>query len=218
MGQKPPQPLTLSVIKKVYSNWRLWVFLLPYVYATRSLFLSFSLLCTSGHPRTDYMKCSRMSAESGSGTSYFNLYLQWAGYSVVQVNVLPTAGNALSIVTALAFGMLADATGRRLVILIGIQMLVLVSNVLLSVWHIPAPALLFAYYLSYVGAGAQPIVIVRNSYVEAPFLPSSFPRPTVANPSQGLGSLAEQGRSKPQTALGSDREHFYLLFLYLASP
>lgn len=38
MGQKPPQPLTLSVIKKVYSNWRLWVFLLPYVYATCFLY------------------------------------------------------------------------------------------------------------------------------------------------------------------------------------
>lgn len=109
---------------------------------------------------TTFLTHSSMSAESGSGTSYFNLYLQWAGYSVVQTNVLPTAGNALSIVTAFAFGMISDAAGHRLAILIAIQMLVLVSNVLLSVWHVPSQALLFAYYLSYVGAGAQPIVIV----------------------------------------------------------
>lgn len=110
-----------------------------------------------------------MSAESGSGTTYFNLYLKWAGYSVVQTNVLPTAGNALSIVTAFAFGMITDATGHRLSILIIIQLMVLVSNVLLSVWHIPTPALLFAYYLSYVGAGAQPIVIVREFNISPPF-------------------------------------------------
>lgn len=31
MGQKGPQPLKLSVMKRVYSNWRLWVFILAYV-------------------------------------------------------------------------------------------------------------------------------------------------------------------------------------------
>ncbi|KAI0483391.1 major facilitator superfamily domain-containing protein [Xylariaceae sp. FL0804] len=131
IGRKPPQRLTLSVLRKVFTNWRLWVFILPYL----------------------------MVAQAGSGTNYFNLWLKAEGYSVVQTNILPTAGNALSIVAAFAFGLFADASGHRLAALIVIQLLVMLSNILLSVWSIPKPALLFAFYLSYVGAGAQPIVI-----------------------------------------------------------
>jgi len=37
--------------------------------------------------------------------------------------------------------------------------IVLLSNILLSVWYIPKGAILFANYLSYVGSAAQPIVI-----------------------------------------------------------
>ncbi|KAI1077758.1 major facilitator superfamily domain-containing protein [Whalleya microplaca] len=131
LGQKPPERLTLAAIKRVYSNWRLWAFILPYL----------------------------MVAQAGSGTNYFNLWLKWAGYSVVNTNVLPTAGNALSVVAAFSFGIIADATGHRLATIIVVQLLVMLSNVLLSVWNIPTPALLFAFYLSYVGSAAQPIVI-----------------------------------------------------------
>src|ERR1700712_4484299 len=101
-----------------------------------------------------------MVANSGTGTNYFNLWLSAAGYSVVDVNILPTAGNAISVVVAFIFGIIADRTGKRLLLLVVIQVLVLVSNILLSIWNIPAGGLLFAFYLSYVGAAAQPIVIV----------------------------------------------------------
>ncbi|KAI0010795.1 major facilitator superfamily domain-containing protein [Xylariaceae sp. FL0662B] len=137
LGQKPPETLSLASIKRVYTNWRLWAFILPYL----------------------------MVAQAGSGTNYFNLWLKWAGYSVVNTNVLPTAGNALSIVAAFTFGMIADATGHRLAMIIVVQLLVMLSNVLLSVWHIPTPALLFAFYLSYVGAAAQPIVIAWGHHL-----------------------------------------------------
>lgn len=30
LGQKPPQRLNLKAIRKVYTNWRLWAFILPY--------------------------------------------------------------------------------------------------------------------------------------------------------------------------------------------
>ncbi|KAH9904477.1 major facilitator superfamily domain-containing protein [Xylariomycetidae sp. FL2044] len=131
LGQKPPERLSLAAIKKVYTNWRLWAFILPYL----------------------------MVAQSGSGTSYFNLWLKWAGYSVVDTNVLPTAGNVLSIVSAFVFGMIADFTGQRLSMIIVVQLLVMLSNILLSIWNIPTGALFFAFYLSYIGAAAQPIVI-----------------------------------------------------------
>jgi ACS family pantothenate transporter-like MFS transporter len=104
-----------------------------------------------------------MVANAGSGTNYFNLWLQSAGYSVVDINILPTAGNAISVVAAFFFGILADRTGKRLSMVLVVQILVLISNILLSVWNIPRGALLFAFYLSYVGAAAQPIVIVSLS-------------------------------------------------------
>ncbi|KAI5922270.1 major facilitator superfamily domain-containing protein [Camillea tinctor] len=135
IGQKPPQPLTLKAIRKVYTNWRLWVFIIPYL----------------------------MVAQAGSGTNYFNLWLKASGYSVVETNILPTAGNALSIVAAFSFGIIADATGHRLGAIIAVQLLVMLSNILLSIWNIPTAALLFAFYLSYVGAAAQPIVIAWGS-------------------------------------------------------
>lgn len=101
-----------------------------------------------------------MVAQAGSGTGYFNLYLKAKGYSVVQTNVLPTAGSAISVVAAFLAGGIVDATGARLTMSIIIQAGVMVSNILLAVWYIPDRARLFAYFLSYTGAAAQPIIIV----------------------------------------------------------
>ncbi len=101
-------------------------------------------------------------ANAGLGTNYFNLWLKAKGYSVAQTNVLPTAGNALSVVAAFFFGIIADRTGKRLPILIVIELLMMTSNVMLSVWNIKKGALLFAFYLSYVGGAAQPIIIVSR--------------------------------------------------------
>lgn len=105
---------------------------------------------------------SRMVAQAGSGTGYFNLYLKAKGYSVVQTNLLPTAGNAISVVSAFLAGGIVDATGARLAMSVLIQVVVMVSNILLAVWFIPDRARLFAYFLSYVGSAAQPIIIVSR--------------------------------------------------------
>ncbi|KAL1897953.1 hypothetical protein Sste5346_003805 [Sporothrix stenoceras] len=131
IGRGAPRRLTWSGIRRVYTDWRLWAFLMAYTFV----------------------------AMSGWGTSYFNLWLQHAGYSVVKVNVLPTAGNALSIVAAFFFGIIVDRTGRRLEALLVVLLIVFLSNLLLSIWHIPNWAILFANYLAYVGSAAQPIVI-----------------------------------------------------------
>jgi MFS transporter, ACS family, pantothenate transporter len=104
---------------------------------------------------------SSMVAQAGSGTNYFNLWLKSVGYSVVDTNILPTAGSAFSIVSAFAFGIIADATGQRLYTIITVQLLVMVANILLSVWYIPKGAIMFANYLAYISTAAQPVVVVR---------------------------------------------------------
>lgn len=99
-------------------------------------------------------------ALSVMGRSYFNLWLKSQHYSVVRVNTIPTAGSALGVISALATGIYADKTGRRKETLIGILVVVIIANILLTVWHLRKGALFFAYFLAYVGAAASPIVIV----------------------------------------------------------
>jgi len=106
-------------------------------------------------------------ANAALGSNYFNLWLKAKGYSVEQTNLLPTAGSAISVVAAFFFGIIADRTGQRLSMIIIVQLLVLVSNILLSVWYISKGGLLFAFYLSFVGAAAQPIVIVSHRVVNS---------------------------------------------------
>lgn len=103
-----------------------------------------------------------MVAEAYMGRNFFNLYLKDRGYSVVQTNILPTAGNAVSIVAAFIFGWLSDASGSRLLVVNIVQAIVLVSNIIMVVWHVPETALMAAFYLAYVGSAAQPVVIVSG--------------------------------------------------------
>ncbi|KAL0777272.1 hypothetical protein CaCOL14_006790 [Colletotrichum acutatum] len=131
MGRISPSKLTLKAIKEIYTSWQLWAFILPYL----------------------------MVAEAGSGTGYFNLFLKSEGYSVVKTNILPTIGNAIQIVAAFAMGWLSDVTGSRVMTVIFVQVMVLVSNIMLSIWNVPKAALFAAFYLSYTGGAAQPIVI-----------------------------------------------------------
>ncbi|KAI0472670.1 pantothenate transporter liz1 [Xylariaceae sp. FL0804] len=130
-GHRQPERLTWRGVKRIYTDWKIYAFVFPYV----------------------------MLAACHTATSYFNLWLKAAGYSVVQANVLPTAGNAVAIVVTLCTGLLADYTGQRLIIINVLNGLMMLSNILLSVWDIPKGALMFAYYLSYAGAATTPVLI-----------------------------------------------------------
>ncbi|KAK1638473.1 hypothetical protein BDP81DRAFT_405471 [Colletotrichum phormii] len=80
-----------------------------------------------------------MVAACHTATSYFNLWLKSAGYSVVDANIYPTGGSALNIVATVIWGIIADRTGQN--------------------YNIPKGALMFAYYLSYAGSAATPVLI-----------------------------------------------------------
>lgn len=112
-----------------------------------------------------------MVGQAISGLKYFNLYLKWDGWSVVDINILPTGGDALSVVAALFFGILADQTGWNATLVVLLQGIVITSNSMLAAWcsghDLSKGSLLFAYYLSYVGLAAQPIVIV-STYIHVP--------------------------------------------------
>lgn len=104
-----------------------------------------------------------MVAACHSATSYFNLWLKSAGYSVVDANIYPTGGSALNLVVTVIWGIIADHTGQNYVMIVIVQAFMILSNILLSVWTIPKGALMFAYYLSYAGSAATPVLIVSVS-------------------------------------------------------
>jgi ACS family pantothenate transporter-like MFS transporter len=113
-----------------------------------------------------------MIAACHTATSYFNLWLKAEGYSISKINYLPTGGNALAIVVTLAWGMIADRTGQFYWLIISLTLVMLISNLLLSIWTIPTSALLFAYYISYAGSAATPVLIVSRCVRSCCLLPS----------------------------------------------
>ena len=135
-----------------------------------------------------------MIAACHTATSYFNLWLKAEGYSVSKINYLPTGGNALAIVVTLAWGMIADRTGQFYWLIISLQFLMILSNILLSVWMIPKSALLFAYYISYAGSAATPVLIVSRASLTR----DSCCLRLLMQP-EGLGCEAECGRPESET-------------------
>ncbi|KAL3454264.1 major facilitator superfamily domain-containing protein [Aspergillus insuetus] len=131
MGRAPASKLTWKKLREVYTGWYIWAFIFPYL----------------------------MVAQAGQGSGFFNLYLKARGYSTTAVNTIPTAGNALSVVSSLFFGTIADKTGTRAQTCIVVCVIVIIANIMLSIWDIPTPALMFAFFLSFVSAAAQPLVI-----------------------------------------------------------
>lgn len=117
-------------------------------------------------PQTPFtiLTTTRMVAQAGQGSGFFNLWLKDQGYSTAQINTIPTAGNAISVIASLFFGTIADRTGTRKETCAVVCVIVIVSNIMLSVWNIPRPALLFAFFLSFVSAAAQPLIIVTPSH------------------------------------------------------
>ncbi|OJJ00878.1 hypothetical protein ASPVEDRAFT_71042 [Aspergillus versicolor CBS 583.65] len=137
MGRAPSAKLTWKKLRKIYTGWHLWAFIFPYL----------------------------MVAQAGQGSGFFNLWLKDQGYSTAQVNTIPTAGNAISVIASLFFGTIADRTGTRKQTSAVVCIIVIVANIMLSVWDIPRPALLFAFFLSFVSAAAQPLIIAWGQEV-----------------------------------------------------
>ncbi|KAL4756190.1 major facilitator superfamily domain-containing protein [Aspergillus foveolatus] len=120
MGRAPSARLTWKKLLKIYTGWQLWAFIFPY-------------LCLS---------MTRIVAQAGQGSGFFNLWLKDQGYSTAQISTIPTAGNFISVVSSLVSGTIAGRTGRR-----------------------KEPALLFAFFLGFVSAAAQPLIIAWGQEV-----------------------------------------------------
>ncbi|KAJ5641144.1 hypothetical protein N7528_000769 [Penicillium herquei] len=86
----------------------------------------------------------------------FELWLKAEGYSVYEINVLPTAQSAVAVVAQIAAGMLSDSPlfkGRRWQIITAMQLWTFIGSVILLVWTIPLSARFFAYFVLWVAYG-----------------------------------------------------------------
>lgn len=89
---------------------------------------------------------------------FMNLWLKADGYSIANINNLPTAGYAIQIVSTLAWAWISDAIGKRWPVIVLTCVPAIIGTIILWVW--PAnntPALFAGWYLLFMETGAGPL-------------------------------------------------------------
>jgi len=90
----------------------------------------------------------------------FALWLKSEGFSIYDINVLPTGQNAIGVFVQVVAGMLSDSPllrGKRWQAIIVMQAGTFVSAIILTVWNVPVKLKYAAFYLSYCSAGVPGI-------------------------------------------------------------
>lgn len=119
-GMKRARPVRLSVLKgkKILGGWKIWVFTLTLIFH-----------CVATQP-----------------LNYFPIWLKaLKRFSVYQLNVYPTGGQALGLVTTLAYGWVSDYTGKRWQVLLVPATINFVGIVIVAVY--PSYGWVFAGYM-----------------------------------------------------------------------
>ncbi|KAK7202909.1 putative pantothenate transporter [Myxozyma melibiosi] len=123
VGRKPPKKLTWRRFKNIMSSWRPYGFVWPWIL--------FSVCDT---------------------TSYFNLWLSDVGiYSVEQVNLIPTGGYALGLVSGYTYANLSDRAGTRWPFLMFAVFCCFLGNLILAIWYVPTGLKFFAFLCPNIG-------------------------------------------------------------------
>ncbi|KAK7202907.1 major facilitator superfamily domain-containing protein [Myxozyma melibiosi] len=129
IGRKAPQRLTFKRFFKMFTTWRPYGFLWPWCLFN---------ICDT--------------------TSYFNLWLDWltnpdgsSKYSTQQVNLIPTGGYAISLVTGYLSANISDRIGLRWPFIVNAIFWVFFGNLLLAIWNIPDGLKMFAFFCPDIG-------------------------------------------------------------------
>ncbi|KAK9490619.1 major facilitator superfamily domain-containing protein [Lipomyces doorenjongii] len=107
VGRKGTKKMTVKRFFQIFTGWRFWAFITPYA---------------------AYI--------TGAGT-YMNLWLQAVGYDVQMTNILPTIGNAISLVSGYIFAILSDITRWRWQLSILTLLPYVFGNLVLAIWDVP---------------------------------------------------------------------------------
>ncbi|KAK9318633.1 major facilitator superfamily domain-containing protein [Lipomyces starkeyi] len=148
-GRKPPRKLTWRRVWGWIKTWRPYGYVFPYVlFAVTSTY------------------------------SYFNLWLKSLDiYTVEQVNLIPTGGFALGLVSAYALANLSDRTGQR-------------CPLLLAIWHIPFWLKMIAFLLPMAG---EPTWALLTTWIQEVFQDDAELRGILPAVGGALGSGIKAG-------------------------
>ncbi|KAK8118309.1 Pantothenate transporter liz1 [Apiospora kogelbergensis] len=119
-GRKPVGKLDLTVFKRIFTSWQVYVF--PLGYALWSLTVGSYVM------------------------QYFILYLKSTHrYSIPQINNISTAIGAVNFVTMLTTGVVADKIGRRGPVCLAIGLILTVCYSVLTAWEVPYKLRMFVF-------------------------------------------------------------------------
>ncbi|ODQ71371.1 hypothetical protein LIPSTDRAFT_56224 [Lipomyces starkeyi NRRL Y-11557] len=133
IGRKPQQKLTLRRLRRLFFGPTLWASFIPY---SANWWLNY--------------------------TGYFNLWLKSLTnpkFTTEQLNTIPTAGNALAVISAYVWPTISDKTHARWQFGVLSSAFGLLGSILLSIWHLPMGVLMFAQLIPNAGASGQSLLI-----------------------------------------------------------
>ncbi|KAK9322978.1 major facilitator superfamily domain-containing protein [Lipomyces orientalis] len=123
VGRKAPKRLTFKRVVSMFKSWRPYGFLWPWCL--------FNICDTTG---------------------YFNLWLDSVPfYSTEQVNLIPTGGYAVSLVSGYLSANISDRIGYRWAFILNAVFWCFLGNMLLAIWNIPFGLKMFAFFCPDIG-------------------------------------------------------------------
>ncbi|TPX13586.1 uncharacterized protein E0L32_006057 [Thyridium curvatum] len=133
VGRKPPKKLTWGVIRDIATSWPVYLFSIPFA-------------------------CQLLGNRI---YNYFTIYLKSTKrYSVEQVNLIPTGGFGIQVVTALLWAWLSDATQSRVWVICLAASLSMLGCIILSVYpEHNHSAMMAGWFLTYCQMGASALML-----------------------------------------------------------
>lgn len=128
-GIRRPGKLDFDVFKRTLSRWHIYVFVFCYI-----------CMIISSYP-----------------AGYMNLWLKSEGYSVQQINTLPTVTSAINIVASW-LGTTLAAIYPSWVIYSIVEGACIFSSLIMIIWNVPKPLKFIAWYLFGLAGCASPIL------------------------------------------------------------
>ncbi|KAI1776949.1 MFS general substrate transporter [Hypoxylon cercidicola] len=135
VGRKPPAKLRWKIVPEIFKMWPVYLFSIVF----GSQLIGMRII------------------------NYFPIYLKSTGlYTVEQVNIIPTGGFAIQVVTTLLYAWLSDGIGKRTPSIVIAGSLSLIGCIILSVYpeHNNA-AMMAGWFLTYAQMGAAALILTK---------------------------------------------------------
>jgi len=131
IGRAPRRKLGWSIIKRVFMRWHVYALAILYIIA--------------------------INAGSSSSINAFALWLKSQGYSIPQINVIPTGSSLVQLISTITLAILSDFLRSRALAMSIATSFGFLAYLLLAIWHIPTSLKFFAFFLKAASIGYSPL-------------------------------------------------------------